>query len=129
MFDLNKNFIPEARIETRKIAADRLTPIKILEQLDARVLLESAYVKTGKSRYSLMLLKEAFTIYKKDGKNFLKNPDGRNYRIKGRDGNFLSLLKEFRNRAPLDENLYEFPLPTGWCWLPGVRVFLRDRGH
>ena len=123
MFDLNKNIDNTAKIMTRKISADRLTPIKILSQMNITALLESAYAKTGKSRYSIMILKKAFLIYRYKNKYFLKNPDGKKYSIKSNKKNFLSILKEFRKRAPKDKELYDFPLPLGGIGFLGYEHF------
>jgi len=123
MFDLSKNIQSEARIETRIIPADRLTPIKILEDMKGKVLLETAYAETGKGKYSIILLKEAFTIYKKDNRYYLINPDGKKYLIKAGKKGFLDIIKEFRERAPKNENLYEFPIPLGGIGYLGYNFF------
>ena len=52
MFDLTNDAL-EPQIIIKRISADSLTPIKILSQMNAVALLESAYVETGKSRYYL----------------------------------------------------------------------------
>lgn len=123
MFDLNKNICSDARIETRLIPADRLTPIKILEDMKGKVLLETAYAETGKGKYSIILLKEAFTIYKKENKYYLINPDGKKYLIKWGKKSFLDIIKEFRERAPKNETLYEFPIPLGGIGYLGYNFF------
>ncbi len=82
MFDFNKKSLKKSNILVRRISADRLTPIKILSQMKVVALLESAYIKTGKSRYSIMVLKNAFTIYKKGNQYFLKDYNNKEYLIK-----------------------------------------------
>jgi len=123
MFDLNQKTVSEAKIATRKIPADKITPIKILEEMKAKVLLESAYAETGKGKYSIMILKEAFTIYKEKDKYSLLNPNGKKYSIKGIKNDFLSILQEFRNRCPQDQKLYEFPIPLGGIGYLGYEFF------
>jgi len=123
MFDLKKKISNEAKIEIRRIRADKLTPIKILQEMKAKVLLESAYNETGKGKYSIMVLKEAFTIYKQSNKYFLKNPDGKKYIITGNKNSFLKIIKEFRDRSPKDNKLYEFPIPLGGIGFIGYEFF------
>ncbi len=124
MFDFNSKSVNKANIIIKKIAADRLTPIKILSQMKIVTLLESAYIKTGKSRYSIMVLKNAFTIYKNNNEYFLKNHNNKKYLIKrNKKCDFLSLLKEFRKRAPDNKELYEFPLPLGGVGFLGYEYF------
>lgn len=124
MFDFSKNAKTKSDILIRRISADRLTPIKILSQMKVIALLESAYIKTGKSRYSIMVLKNAFTIYKKNNKYFLKDYNNKEYSIKQNKKNgFLSLLKEFRKRTPDNKELYEFPLPLGGVGFLGYEFF------
>ena len=61
-----------------------------------------------------MILNNAFTIYKKNNKIYLKNSMGKETLIKQKEkGNFLSVLKDFRDRAPLNKELYESPIPLG----------------
>lgn len=123
MFDLSKNIQSEAKIATRVIPADKLTPIKILEEMNGKVLLETAYAETGKGKYSIILLKEAFTIYKMNYKYYLINPNGKKYLIKTIKKGFLEILKEFRERAPKNEKLYEFPIPLGGIGYLGYSFF------
>ncbi|MCK4798577.1 MAG: chorismate-binding protein [Spirochaetes bacterium] len=123
MFDLKSQNQKKAKIEIKRISADRLTPMKILSQMQVLALLESAYIETGKSRYSIMILKEAFTIYKYKGKYILKEPNGKKYLIKGSKGGFLSILRQFRNLAPDNKELYEFPIPLGGIGFLGYEFF------
>ncbi len=123
MFDMKNSSSIDAAISFKVIPADKITPIKILESLGAKVLLESAYAETGKGKYSIVLLNEAFTIYKKDNSYFLKNPDNRNFKLTGIKGGFLSLIKEFRDRAPDPGNNYDKPIPLGGIGYLGYEFF------
>ncbi|MBN2545887.1 MAG: chorismate-binding protein [Spirochaetes bacterium] len=123
MFDLKNKEIQNSKIDVRKISADRLTPIKILTQMNVVSLLESAYIKTGKSRYSIMIIKEAFTIYKKSGKYILKDVNNKRFEVKVSKKGFLGILKEFRQRAPQIKELYEFPIPLGGLGFLGYEFF------
>jgi len=122
MFDLNQTTSSKARIFTKIVSADRLTPVKILEQMSATALLETAYAETGKGKYSIIMLKEAFTIYKKESNYYLLNPNGKKYSLKGRK-KFLEILSEFRNRAPSDDKLYDYPIPYGGVGYLGFEFF------
>ena len=61
----------QAFIAHKEILCDALTPLSALDTLGAKVLLESAYNETGKDRYSILILSEAFRISKQDKKHFL----------------------------------------------------------
>lgn len=122
MFDLTQTTSSKARIFTKIVSADRLTPVKILEQMSATALLETAYAETGKGKYSIIMLKEAFTIYKKESNYYLLNPNGKKYSLKGRK-KFLEILSEFRNRAPSDDKLYDYPIPYGGVGYLGFEFF------
>ena len=114
MFDFTNKKGANASIKIKRINADRLTPIKILSQMKIKVLLESADIESGKSRYSIMIVKNAFTIYKKKGDYFLKSFNNKEFFIKGgKKCGFLRLLRQFRDRAPENNELYEFPIPLG----------------
>ena len=124
MFNFNNKSNNKSNILFKRISADRLTPIKILSQMKVIALLESAYIKTGKSRYSIMLLKNAFTIYKYKNEYFLKDYNNKKYLIKrNKKCGFLSLLKEFRKKAPDNKELYEFPIPLGGVGFLGYEYF------
>lgn len=123
MFDFQNKNIENSKIITRKISADNLTPIKILTQLGLVALLESAYIKTGKSRYSIMIVKEAFTVFKKNGRYFLKDYNNRKFEVKASKKGFLGILNEFRKRAPEVKELYEFPIPLGGLGFLGYEFF------
>jgi len=49
-------------IHIDRIAADRFTPLVAFKKLRARALLESAVLEIGKSRYSILLVEEAFRL-------------------------------------------------------------------
>ena len=123
MFDLSKDSKTKARIVSKRIAADRITPIQILEKMKAVALLESAYHETGKGKYSILILKEAFTLYKESDKYFLKNADNDKKFLLSTSKNFLYLLEEFRKRAPIAEGLSEFPIPLGGLGYLGFEFF------
>lgn len=69
MFDFSNSRV--ASIAHKEILCDNLTPLAVLHSLNAKVLLESAYNETGKDRFSIVILNEAFRIYKECGTHFL----------------------------------------------------------
>lgn len=65
----NQGAAPSFSIQ--KISASKLTPLMVCEAMNAPILLESAFLDTGKGRFSILVLKEAFRIIKERGKVFL----------------------------------------------------------
>ena len=123
MFDLTKKGLNKAKILSETIQVDKITPIKVLVDMDVKVLLESAYSETGRGKYSILIMKEAFTVYKEKNKYFLKNPDGKKFTIDNAKGGFLQILKEFRDRTPEVNNLGDFPIPLGGLGYLGYEFF------
>ncbi|WP_334084825.1 anthranilate synthase component I family protein [Helicobacter typhlonius] len=69
MFDFTNTH--KALVAHKEILCDEITPLSVLFALKAKVLLESAYNETGKDRYSIMILAEAFRICKEQGAHWL----------------------------------------------------------
>ena len=69
MFDFHTHNKPQ--IAHKEVLCDSLSPLSVLFVLKAKVLLESAYNETGKDRYSLVILNEAFRVYKEEGIHYL----------------------------------------------------------
>lgn len=69
MFDFYTHNKPQ--IAHKEVLCDSLSPLSVLFTLKAKVLLESAYNETGKDRYSLVILNEAFRVYKEEGIHYL----------------------------------------------------------
>ncbi|WP_257874292.1 anthranilate synthase component I family protein [Helicobacter sp. 13S00482-2] len=123
MFDFDSK--QPSEIVVKKIISDSFTPLLVLENISAKVLLESAYQETGKERYSLMMLKSAFTIVKLGNKYLLKQSDFE-LDLKTIDENkkFLDWLEFFRKLAPnKPENLEGIPLPLGGMGYLGYEFF------
>ena len=53
-----------------KISADRYTPLVLFKKLKGIALLESAILEMGKSRYSIIMLEEAFRVILENNKIF-----------------------------------------------------------
>lgn len=73
LFDFDKNVEKAQRsmvIAHDEVLCDEITPLAVLDGLQAQVLLESAYSETGRGRYSIVLVNEAFRCYK-EGANYI----------------------------------------------------------
>jgi len=92
------------------IHGERFTPFALCKKLNARVLLESAVFGSGKSRYSILLLKEAFSVFQKGDALFMLI-DGKLHTVKSRAKDILDVLLYFANQHQGLE--YHFPLPAG----------------
>ncbi len=129
----NKNGA-EAQIYFQKIPASKLTPLMVCEALKAPVLLESAFLKTGKGRFSILITKEAFRVIKeKDDyylcenskKHVLKTFERIGNSKLSKDSKFLDFLSAFNTLAPsVDcETLESLPLPLGGVGYLGYEFF------
>ncbi|PAF46584.1 anthranilate synthase component I [Helicobacter sp. 12S02232-10] len=123
MFDFDSNL--PSQIAFKKIISDSFTPLMVLENISARVLLESAYQETGKERYSLMMLTSAFLIIKEKGQYYLKAQDFE-LCLSSIDANkkFLDWLEFFRDLSPQKpQTLQNIPLPLGGMGYLGYEFF------
>jgi len=94
----------------KTIPGERFTPYSVAKKLNARVLLESSSFKKGKERYSILMVKEAFTVFEEDRKTYLKI-EGKQYRLRNHQGDILDALRYFaRQHSPLHQDL---PFPAG----------------
>lgn len=134
----SKNPGARAQIRVQKISAAKLTPLMVCEALGAPVLLESAFLTTGKGRFSLLITQEAFRVIKqdlqyflqKDSKKFLLNPLERIHDfVLPKAPNFLDFLEAFGalapevNSATCGEDLDFLPLPLGGAGYLGYEFF------
>ncbi|TLD96960.1 anthranilate synthase component I family protein [Helicobacter jaachi] len=134
MFDFKH--AQKASLAHKEIICDNLTPLSILSATKARVLLESAYNETGKDRYSLVVLNEAFRIYKdKMGQHLIAN--GRKVPLKEAlkgykqahnwdfSHDFLYSLSLVRSLAPNPQGRLpsHLPLPLGGAGYIGYEFF------
>ncbi|PAF48008.1 anthranilate synthase component I [Helicobacter sp. 12S02634-8] len=126
MFDFTSKSC--AQIHFKKIIADSFTPLAVLENIPARVLLESAYQETGKERFSLMMLKSAFWVIKDQGRYYLHAQDTQKSTIdlsaKDSSKKFLDWLEFFRELAPSKpQELQNIPIPLGGMGYLGYEFF------
>jgi len=96
------------------ISADTFTPLSLARKLNARVILESSTYLKGRSRYSLLMIDEAFTIVQEGSQIYLQFPgaDGRRAkRVNSAAKDILDLLAYFADQhQPLHQ---DFPFPAG----------------
>lgn len=128
----------KAQIKIQKISASKLTPLMVCESLQAPVLLESAFLTTGKGRFSLLITQEAFRVIKEDSQYFLQK-DFNKYPLNSlekihnivlpKNPKFLDVLESFMALAPqinartFSEDLSFLPLPLGGVGYLGYEFF------
>ena len=92
------------------LSGERFTPYTLARKLGAAALLESATFEEGRSRYSLLMLKEAFRVYQV-GEEVRFRAEGKQYRVNTRSKDILGVLQYFADQhtAPYQD----FPFPAG----------------
>lgn len=94
----------------RTIHGERFTPMSLCKKFGARVLLESATFGAGRGRYSILLIKEAFSLFQKDSRFFMER-DGKTAQLKTDAKDILDVLLYFANQYRGQD--VPFPLPAG----------------
>ena len=94
----------------RTVTGERFTPYSLARKLNAKAILESASFDQGKSRYSILLIKEAFKVVQQKNDIHMEI-DGIKKNIKSSASDILSILLYFANQNP-KKNI-DFPMPTG----------------
>ena len=117
----------DSALEFRKIPASKLTPLMLCDTFSAPVLLESAFLKSGKGRFSILILEEAFRVTKDNQETSLLFLDSKHILPKQP---FLKTLESLRNLAPnpKDSNFdsalpSDLPLPLGGVGYLGYEFF------
>lgn len=117
----------DSALEFCKIPASKLTPLMLCETFSAPVLLESAFLKSGKGRFSILILEEAFRVTKDNQETSLLFLDSKHILPKQP---FLKTLESLRNLAPnpKDSNFdsalpSDLPLPLGGVGYLGYEFF------
>ena len=98
------------RTALRTISAERFTPVTLARKLDARVLLESASFMKGRERYSILLVREAFSIRETAAGVFLTR-DGTDTRLPDPERDILDVLRSFAEQH--SGTVFDFPFPAG----------------
>ncbi len=101
---------------------DKFTPLGLALKLQARALLESASFQKGRERYSILLLKEAFTLQQEGEELRMLKDSGREgwKRQPVGQGDILDALAGYA--AEHDGLPALLPLPGRRGGLPGLRV-------
>ena len=96
----------------RMLPGERFTPFALARKLGARILFESSSFQRGRSRYSLLVLDEAFRLIQRGGEVLVGKPDGGESRFDlapARD--ILDAAAYFANQRPALHQ--DFPYPCG----------------
>ena len=97
-------------IIVKEISGERFTPFSLSNKLKARALLESASFEQGRGRYSIILLREAFSVFQREEEMFIGR-DGDESRIESNGKDILDILLFFAGEHR--EHAVPFPLPAG----------------
>lgn len=98
-------------IHIKTIGADRFTPYIVFKKLNALALLESVILEQGKSRYSIVLVEEAFRLTLTNAGVCLENK-GENKILSKNPADYLNLLKKISQEINLKTSNLEIPLPV-----------------
>jgi anthranilate synthase component 1 len=94
-----------------ELPGDKFTPLGLAIKLEARALLESASFERGRERYSILLLREAFTIQQTRDELFLLKESGRGgwQRLEPDSQDILNLLSCIAEQHGEFQPPYPFP--------------------
>lgn len=95
------------------ISADTFTPFSLARKLHAKVILESASYQKGRSRYSLLMIDEAFTVIQEGAQIYIHfpPPEQKRKRVKYTAHDILDVLKYFADQHRAMHQ--DFPFPAG----------------
>lgn len=91
----------------RALSGDRFTPVSLARKLEAKAILESSSFKKGKSRYSFLLIDEAFRISQEAGKLYQIQGESR----KELNG-YKDILEVLQEISQMHKEI-QFPYPAG----------------
>src|SRR6056297_3234929 len=111
----------EAKIRYLKLPAEFTTPVKILHQSNPVALMESAYPSSGKSRFSMIVLEEAFSVVKKENA-YYKIQNGDQQKLEGFT-EFMDVVNHYRQKAPNEKVTQDYPIPVGGLGYLGYEYF------
>ena len=94
----------------KTVPGERFTPFSLANKLDAKVILESATFTRGRSRYSILMVKEAFRVVQNNGDIFVEE-NGKRRRVKTRGKDILDVLAYFSDQHEIPGN--KIPFPSG----------------
>ncbi|MFW6262828.1 MAG: anthranilate synthase component I family protein [Thermotogota bacterium] len=111
----------DAAMKYLKLPAEFTTPVKILQHCNPIALMESAYPSSGKSRFSIIVLDEAFSVVKKENQ-YYKIQNEVHEKLEG-FSEFIDVLKHYRKKAPKDDVPEHYPIPVGGLGYLGYEYF------
>ena len=100
------------KMKIKRITGDKFTPFGLARKLNAKVILESSSLSKGRTRYSMLLIDEAFRIIQERSDELVLKIDRGWKKMpmeKGRD--ILHVVE--RIAAEHDSREYDFPVPAG----------------
>ena len=92
----------------KTLPGERFTPFALADKLNAKVILESAAFTRGRSRYSILMVKEAFRILQKNDEIIIEEK-GRQRRIKSGGQDILDVLAYFSDQHEVPASGIPFP--------------------
>ncbi|RKX92756.1 MAG: anthranilate synthase component I [Spirochaetes bacterium] len=100
----------EGKVLTENISGENYTPYGLFKKLNGIALFESASFGKGKGRYSIIMLRDAFSVFQV-GKEFFLKKKGKIYKIKTNYKDILDVCSRI-SKQHRDIN-YPFPFPAG----------------
>jgi anthranilate synthase component 1 len=94
----------------RLIHGERFTPFSLCTKLGALALLESASFEQGRGRYSILLVREAFSVFERKEGLFIRM-DGRDSPLEPKGRDILDHLLAFADQHAGEDR--RFPYPSG----------------
>ena len=94
----------------KPLPGERFTPFSLANKLNARVILESATFTRGRSRYSILMVKEAFRVLQKNDEIYMEE-GGKRRKIRTKRKDILDVLAYFSNQHARSSS--EMPFPAG----------------
>jgi anthranilate synthase component 1 len=94
----------------RTVPGERFTPFSLAKKLGAKVLLESASFIKGRERYSILLIREAFSVFQNRDGIFMRR-DGKSLALKKGGDDILDVLSYFAGQHRGFDP--PFPFPAG----------------
>lgn len=94
------------------VPGERYTPFSLAVRLQARVILESSSFQKGRERYSVLMIREAFTLLQDQrGVVFRPAGGGRSFKVQSRARDILDVCQYFADQhGPVHQ---DFPFPAG----------------
>ncbi len=102
--------MPSFREDTiiKVLPGERFTPFALADKLNAKVILESATFTRGRSRYSILMVKEAFRVYQINEKVYLRLNE-QNQTIGNEGEDILDVLNSFSQQHEIPSSRIPFP--------------------